>query len=98
MGATKGSMREEMPITAAWIDRMRKAFGAEHIDGQIRKGMKGEATFWASENGHTVGTEGRQGWRVIKDEMGNRAVAVDGNGKRWRYEDGQYRPETERDE
>lgn len=95
MGANKGSMREEMPVTAAWIDRMREAFGAEHIDGQIRKGMKGEPVFWASENGHTVGTKGSEGWRVIKDARGNRVVAVDGQGKRWRYEDGQYRPETE---
>jgi len=95
MGANKGGMREVMPVTAAWIDRMRTAFGAEHIDGQIRKGMKGEATFWASENGHEVGTKGREGWKVIKDAKGNRTVALDGSGKRWRYEDGQYRPETE---
>jgi hypothetical protein len=95
MGAIKGSMREEMPVTAAFIDRMRQAFGAEHIDGQIRKGMKGEPVFWASENGQEVGTKGRSGWKVIKDKSGNRTIAVDGNGKRWRYEDGQYRPETE---
>ena len=95
MAENKGRMRGVMPVTAAWVDRMRLAFGAEHIDGQIRKGMRGETTFWASENGHAVGTKGEEGWRVIKDARGNRTVAVDGNGKRWRYEDGQYRPETE---
>jgi hypothetical protein len=95
MGANKGSMREEMPVTAAWIDRLRKAFGAKHIDGQIRKGMKGEPVFWASENGHTVGTKGRQGVRIVKDGRGNRTVMIDSEDKRSRYEDGQYRPETE---
>lgn len=88
-------MREQMPVTAGWIDKLRKAFGTAHIDGQIRKGMRGEATFWASENGYEVGTKGREGVRVVKDAKGNRTVMIDGDGKRWRYEDGQYRPETE---
>lgn len=56
MAKAKGSMREQMPVVAAWIDEMRKAFGAAHIDGVIKKGMRGEPVFYASENGYTVGT------------------------------------------
>lgn len=52
----KGSMREQMPVVTALIDGLRAAFGKDLIDGQIRKGMRGEPTFWAMENGHTVGT------------------------------------------
>lgn len=98
MGANKGSMREEMPVTAVWIDKLRKAFGAEHIDGQIRKGMKGEPVFWASENGHTVGTKQSEGRTVGIGSKASRTVHIDRQGKRWRYEDGRYRPATERDQ
>ncbi|GAB2913834.1 hypothetical protein GCM10027278_38080 [Paralcaligenes ginsengisoli] len=45
-----------MPGTAAFIDAMRQAFGSEMIDAQIRKGLKGETTFYARENGHELGT------------------------------------------
>jgi len=88
---SKGSMREQMPTVAAWIDSLRETFGKEHIDQQIRAGMKGQPVFFASENGHEIGTKGRRGWRVLKDERGN-PIAVDGDGKRWRYVDGEYRP------
>lgn len=90
----KGSMREQMPTVATWIDGMREAFGKEHIDRQIRAGMKGQPVFFASENGHRVGTKGKRGWRVLKDGRGN-PVAVDGQGRRYRYVDGEYRPETQ---
>lgn len=50
------SLRDEMPITAAWIDELREAFGAEMINAQIRLGMEGAQTFYAEENGHRVGT------------------------------------------
>ncbi len=53
----KGSMREQMPVVTALIDGLRAAFGKELIDGQIRKGINGQPTFWASENGHEVGTK-----------------------------------------
>ena len=52
----KGSLRDEMPITTAWIDDMRAAFGREYIDDIIRRGMRGEPVFSASEAGHTIGT------------------------------------------
>jgi hypothetical protein len=75
----KGSMREKMPLVSAWIDGLREAFGAQEIDGQIRAGMRGEPVFFASENGHTVGTPSPPGWRVLKDEKGNRTVVMDGD-------------------
>ena len=52
----KKSMRTEMPNTAAFIDALRDAFGADMINDQIRKGMRGEPTFYANENGHELGT------------------------------------------
>lgn len=75
----KGSMREQMPVVAAWIDGMRAAFGTAHIDGILKAGMRGEPVFFASENGHTVGTPSPPGWRVLKDEQGNRTVVMDGD-------------------
>jgi len=45
-----------MPVVTAWIDEMRKAFGVDVVNQQIKRGMKGEQTFFATENGHTVGT------------------------------------------
>lgn len=51
-----GSMREVMPSVAQTIDELRAAFGADEIDGQIRRGMKGEPVFHAQEGGHQVGT------------------------------------------
>lgn len=64
---SKKSMRTEMPGTAAFIDAMREAFGADMINDQIRKGMKGEPTFYASENGHELGTPWQQGDIDAKD-------------------------------
>ncbi|MGB6054612.1 MAG: hypothetical protein WBG17_05170 [Burkholderiaceae bacterium] len=52
---SKKGMRAVMPETAAWIDSLREAFGADAIDAQIRKSMRGEPTFFASENGHVIG-------------------------------------------
>jgi hypothetical protein len=73
----KGSLREQMPVTAAWIDEMRAAFGKESIDGQLRKAMKGEPVFFAQENGHTVGTPSPARVRVQWDQRG-RAYVVGG--------------------
>ncbi len=50
------NMRDDMPTTAAFIDSLREAFGADMINDQIRKGIKGEPTFYAQENGLTLGT------------------------------------------
>lgn len=52
-----GSLRETMPKVAAFIDDMREAFGKEMIDLQIRRGLKGEGTFYARENDVEVGSK-----------------------------------------
>lgn len=51
----KTSLRAAMPVTAAWIDSLRAAFGADQIDPSIKAGMKGARTFYAKENGHEIG-------------------------------------------
>ena len=76
---SKGSLREQMPVVTAWIDKMRDAFGKEHIDAQIRAGMKGKPVFFASENGNEIGTKPKRGWRVLKDERGNPTRVVQGD-------------------
>ncbi|MCE2660751.1 MAG: hypothetical protein LW854_21310 [Rubrivivax sp.] len=56
------SLRHEMPHTAAFIDELRAAFGAEGIDAAIRAGLKGEPDrFHATEAGREVGTPFRRG-------------------------------------
>lgn len=50
------SLREQMPQVAAIIDDLRKAFGEDCINSAIRAGIKGKPSFYATENGHTIGT------------------------------------------
>ena len=50
-------MREQMPTVARWVDDLRKAFGQELIDTQIRKGLRGEGDFYACENNIEVGSK-----------------------------------------
>lgn len=45
-----------MPLVAAFVDRMREAFGREDVDRQILRGIAGSNTFWATENGIEVGS------------------------------------------
>lgn len=52
-----GSLRETMPETAAFIDAMREAFGADQINASIKAGIDGQPTFYACENGVEVGTK-----------------------------------------
>lgn len=49
------NLRSEMPVTAAFIDALRDAFGAEEINAQIRRGMRGETTFYAKKGGREIG-------------------------------------------
>lgn len=46
-----------MPVVTLFIDECRAAFGVNTVNQQIRRGMHGEKTFFAAENGHTVGIE-----------------------------------------
>jgi hypothetical protein len=55
-GEVGGSMRDAMPNVTAFIDACRVSFGAVEVDGWIRAGLK-DGTFWAAENGHTVGVK-----------------------------------------
>lgn len=45
---TTGSMRDKMPETAAWIDSLRDAFGAETINPMLKH-------IHAQEGGNTLG-------------------------------------------
>ena len=49
-------LRQSMPATAAFIDAFRDAFGPEFINAAIKAGIDGQPTFYASENGHEIGT------------------------------------------
>ncbi len=73
----KQNLREKMPSVTAFIDDLREAFGKDMIDGQIRKGMKGEPVFYASENGVEIGTKVDSGatWRVTWDPVTGCAVS-----------------------
>ena len=67
----KQNMRAEMPGTAALIDEFRAVFGTEYINKILQRGMRGEPVFWASENGHTIGTPEVRGVRIGRDARGN---------------------------
>ena len=45
-----------MPLVARFVDDLRAAFGADLIDAQIKRGMRGEPVFWASEGEAVLGT------------------------------------------
>lgn len=56
-----------MPETAAFVAEMKLAFGEQEINEAIRRGKAGEPTFYASENGRSVGTASQSTvnvWRV----------------------------------
>lgn len=59
------SLREEMPGVSHFIDQMREVLGKEYVDDQIRRGMQGDPTFYASENGHTIGTPTTKGSQSV---------------------------------
>lgn len=50
-------MRRQMPETAKWVDARRAQWGADHVNGCIRRALKGEAgQFYAIEGGFVLGT------------------------------------------
>lgn len=61
-------LRETMPETAAFIDACREYFGAANVDPSIKAGIEGQPTFWASENGVTVGTKS-ENWGIPLSQM-----------------------------
>ena len=56
MNAPQKPLRQAMPETAAFIDALREAFGADTINDAIRAGMQGGSDFHAIENGHEIGS------------------------------------------
>lgn len=51
------SLRDTMPKTAEWVDRMRAQHGAAFVNEQIRRAMNGEpGRFYAIEGGQVLGT------------------------------------------
>ncbi|MFM0137837.1 hypothetical protein [Caballeronia grimmiae] len=61
------SRRHPMPEVAEFVARLREAFGDAAIDEAVARGKAGEPTFFAQENGRTVGTrsiEDYNRWRV----------------------------------
>lgn len=59
-----------MPEMAAFVAKLRSAFGDEAIDGAVGRGQAGEPTFYACEDGHSVGTESPANdnvWSVTSD-------------------------------
>lgn len=56
------NLRETMPLVTGFIDEMRAAFGSVEVNANIRAGLEGQPTFWATENGVEIGTKDtRQG-------------------------------------
>lgn len=49
------SMRADMPTVSAFVDACREAFGVAEVNASIRSALAGGDTFYASENGHTIG-------------------------------------------
>ncbi|ACD14645.1 hypothetical protein DFS13_1861 [Burkholderia sp. 28_3] len=59
--------KHPMPEIAAFVAELRRAFGDATIDEAVARGKAGEPTFFASENGLTVGTRSDatvRSWRV----------------------------------
>lgn len=79
-----GSLRAEMPLVSAFIDDMRAAFGAETVNAAIRAGLDGQPTFWASENGRTVGRKSEGvGVRLSDTMIGSLSATVQtGRGRK----------------
>jgi hypothetical protein len=72
-------MRDSMPETAAFIDSMRQAFGAEEMNAAMKRGLA-EGTFWAVENGHVVGKPQCHLPRGVK--IAAAAMTINPKGKR----------------
>lgn len=55
--AQRVDLRATMPETAKWVDDQRAAMGVDHVNGCIRRAMKGEpGFFYAMEAGRFLGT------------------------------------------
>jgi hypothetical protein len=51
------NLRDRMPLTAAFVDDLRQAFGEDGINASIRAGLRGwPHRFYAEEGGQQIGT------------------------------------------
>lgn len=67
--AARVDLRQHMPETAKWVDQKRQEFGAEFVNGCIRRALKGEpGHFYAMERGHVLGTPFPATHPVDKDQ------------------------------
>jgi hypothetical protein len=67
MDARVRKVGHPMPELAGFMAKLRAAFGDEVIDDAVRRGKAGEPTFYACENGRTIGTASPSNdnvWRV----------------------------------
>ncbi|BCG05290.1 hypothetical protein PPGU19_098580 (plasmid) [Paraburkholderia sp. PGU19] len=57
---------DPMPEIAEFVRSLREAFGDNVIDQAVREGKSGDPTFYACENGRSVGTAAPSGtpWQV----------------------------------
>ncbi|MCP3653339.1 MAG: hypothetical protein GY734_08310 [Herbaspirillum sp.] len=65
------NLRQEMPMVASMIDDLRREHGLLPVDRQIRRSLRGEAVFYAQENGSHIGTPQKRGTvEIYWDERG----------------------------
>lgn len=64
----RGALAEAMPAISSWVANMRLAFGDAHIDDVVLRGRKGEAVFYAAENGISFGTKSESSSNVWSGE------------------------------
>ncbi|WP_239483060.1 hypothetical protein [Paraburkholderia sp. C35] len=67
-----------MPEIAAFVAALKSAFGEREIDEAIRRGKAGEPTFYACENGRSVGTA-RSSVASVEGACSNEVVHVQAN-------------------
>ena len=83
---SKGSLREDMPVTAQLIDNMRAALGVDYFNAILVRAMNGEpGCFFSEENGRTFGTpfvERADAVRIGTDAKGNRVDLDNPNAPR----------------
>ncbi|KAF1042390.1 MAG: hypothetical protein GAK35_02763 [Herbaspirillum frisingense] len=73
--------RDTMPKIAAFVDQVRLAFGTEHINVQMQRGVRGEPVFHAWENGFEVGTPLERGKVAVKFDQYGVAYVVSLDGE-----------------
>ncbi|MGT2477586.1 hypothetical protein [Paraburkholderia terrae] len=71
-----------MPELAAFVQALGDAFGDAEIDDAVQRGRTGEPTFYACENGRSVGIASPSGlvWRV-DDAIHDRHFCAGCNGR-----------------